>query len=217
MAHKADPERVSFEDVAFRYSDYDTPLWARPNSSPGRWHEPADGPTQYLCKSVEGSWAELIRAENLRTEEEVALVRMPMWGLDVHSQNIADYSTFEVAERLGFPPDALIDDDHARCRAEGRRLRELGYRGVLAPSAALPGALNVTLFGPRIASKWGVPPVLASAIPATRLAVGAPPGGIVERVRHAGESHSGYDAYLLDRESRIAGEDADEADADPAA
>lgn len=201
MVRSQRTERVSYEDVAFRYSDYDTPLWARPNSSNGRWHVVADGPTQYLSISVEGSWAELIRAEALHAEQEVALVRMPMWVLEIHVQNIADYATFEKAEAAGFPPDALVDDNYTHTQAEAVRLRSEGFRGVLAPSAALPGGTNLTLFGPRIASRWGVASILASAVPATKIAVGAPPEGIVDRVRHKGKVHAGYEAYLRARAS----------------
>lgn len=195
MAPDRKPSFTTFNELAFRYSNYDTPFWARPNSEPGRWHEVGDGPTQYLSTTVEAAWAELIRAEALGSEAEAALVRMPMWVAEVHVQRIADYRTFETADASGFPPDALIDDDYSRCQVEGRRLRARGYRGVLAPSAALPGALSLTLFGPRIASLWQVPPLLASSIPATKLAVGAPPEEIVDRVRRKGDSHSGYQAF----------------------
>jgi RES domain-containing protein len=182
--------------VAFRYSNYDTPFWVRPNTDEGRWHRREDGPTQYLSVTVEGAWAELIRTEGLRSEAEVALLRMPMWVADLDVHRIADYGTFEKADRAGFAPDALFDEDYSHCQVEGSRLRSSGYQGVLAPSAALPGSTNVTLFGPRIASRWGISPSLASSIPATRIAVGAPPEGIVRRVRQRGEPDPIYETYL---------------------
>jgi hypothetical protein len=189
------PNLTQFDDVAFRYSNYDTPFWVRPNSEPGRWHRVGDSPTQYLSTTVDGAWAELIRAEGLRSEQEVTLVRMPMWVAEAHVQRIVDYGSFEKAEAAGFPADALIDDDYSRCQEEGRRLRQIGFQGVLAPSAALPNALNLTLFGPRIASTWQAPALLASSIPATKIAVGSPPEGVVERVRHRGEKHGTYEEF----------------------
>ena len=42
------PEAVRFADVAFRYSDYDTPLWVRANTEDGRWNTARGQPTQYL-------------------------------------------------------------------------------------------------------------------------------------------------------------------------
>ncbi|HET7138508.1 MAG TPA: RES family NAD+ phosphorylase [Gaiellaceae bacterium] len=180
----------------FRYSSYDTPFWARMNKSAGRWHQIGSHATQYLSVDPDGAWAELIRHEGLRTEEEVDLVRIQMWAAIVRQANLVDYSTFENAERSGFSPAALIDDDWGTCQAEGERLRSLGYAGVVAPSAALPGAINVTLFGSRMRATWTHEPQLASAIPACVVAVGSPPPGLVARVRQFGDSHTGYDAYL---------------------
>lgn len=202
MAPEPKPGLTRFDELAFRYSDYDTPFWVRPNTEPGRWHRVGDGPTQYLSTTVDGAWGELLRAEGLRSEDEVSLVRMPMWVAEVHIQKIVDYGTFERAETAGFPADALIDDDYSRCQEEGIRLRRAGFQGVLAPSAALPGALNLTLFGPRIASTWQVRPLLASSIPATRVAVGSPPEGVVERVRQRGERHSLYDEHARASKAR---------------
>lgn len=189
-------ESTLFDGVAFSYSNYDTPFWVRSNSEPGRWHSEGDGPTQYLSTTVEGAWAELIRAEGLGSEAEVSLIRMPMWVAEVRVQRIADYGTFEKAADAGFPPDALVEEDYERCQVEGRRLREAGYQGVLAPSAALPEALNLTLFGAKVASRWGIRPLLASSIPATRIAIGSPPEGVVEKVRQEGEKHSLYQQYV---------------------
>ena len=72
-------------------------------------------------------------------EAEAALIRMPLWVLKIDEERIADYRTFEQAQDAGFPPDALVDEDWGRCQAEATRLQALGFRGVLAPSAALPG------------------------------------------------------------------------------
>lgn len=209
MARERSPGLIPFDEVAFRYSDYDTPFWVRSNGESGRWHQAGDGATQYLSTTVDGAWAELIRAEGLRSEDEVSLIRMPMWVTDPHVRQVADYSTFEIAAAAGFSPDALIDDDYSRCQPEGSRLRELGFQGVLAPSAALPGATNLTLFGPRLASSWGRDAVLASSIPAGKLAIGAPPEGIVERVRHFGEPHVGYVEYMETVRARRKGGQAD--------
>jgi RES domain-containing protein len=196
MGRDPNPESVEFDDVAFRYSNYDTPFWVRPNSEAGRWHDVGDEPTQYLSTTVEGAWAELIRAAEITSEPEVALVRMPMWAAHVNLKRLANYGTFQLAEAAGFPPDALVDEDYERCQAEGRRLREAGFQGVISPSAALPETTNLTIFGARIASSWKVRPVLTSSIPATEIAVGSPPEGIVDRVRQRGAAHSSLEAYL---------------------
>lgn len=191
------PPRVAFEDVAFRWSSYDTPLWARPNRTAQRWNRAGEGPTQYLSLSTDGAWAELIRAEELRSPGDVRAVSMPMWVLRIRETHIADYRTFERAEAAGFPPDALVDDDRERCRAEGTRLRASGFRGVVTPSAAMPDCMNLTLFGSRLAVDWECPDEkrLASFVPVKQMAVGHPPDGLLDQVRHRGTTHRGYAAY----------------------
>src|SRR5262249_46321421 len=65
--------------TAFRYCDYDVPFWARKNTRPGRFHALGDPPTQYWALCPEAAWAKLIRHEDLRSEAELDLVRMPIW------------------------------------------------------------------------------------------------------------------------------------------
>lgn len=182
--------------VLFRYSGYDTPLWARNNTGNGRWHVAGDGATQYMSYHPEAAWSDLIRHEGLTTEDDVELVRMKIWALELSQSGIVDYSTFDKAEEAGFTPDALVDDDRRRCQVEGQRLRSEGYHGVIAPSAALPGALNVTIFGRRFRVAWGAGTRLASAVPCCQVAVGSPPAELVSRVRQVGHVHDGYVQWL---------------------
>jgi len=174
----------------------------RTNTTNERWHHAGDGPTQYLSATADGAWAELIRNENLRSEADLTLVSMPLWQVRVEQSGVADYRDFDSAERAGFPPEALIDDDQSLCGTESLRLREAGFTGVLYPSAALPGELNLALFGPKILLPWGAPRVLASGVPAMRLTVGAPPPDVLSRVRHAGARHAGFSEYQRVRRRR---------------
>lgn len=200
-----------FGQTVFRYANYDTPFWSRNNTSAGRWHVPGDGATQYLSLHPDAAWADLIRAENLRGEDEAELVRMRIWTVHLTQSNIVDYSTFTKAEAAGFPPDALVDDDHRRCQEHGLLLRKQGRAGVLAPSAALPGGLCVTLFGRKMKSTWGSETRLVSSIPACVVAVGGPPAGLIERVRYRGDPHVGYLAYVGQRSESAVLEDLDAA------
>ena len=194
------PDPIAVENlIAHRYSSYDTPFWVRENSLSGRWHRPGDGPTQYLALSTDGAWAELIRNEELRSEDEVAMISVSMWAVLINQKMLADYSTFERAEAAGFAPEALVSEDYGACQAEAARLRELGYAGLLAPSAALPGATNLTLFGARMASTWEKAPLLVSSIPATVITKGAPPPGLLQRVRQSGTVHDGLAAHKAKR------------------
>lgn len=210
MARDAAPKTVDVTSVALRYSSYDTPFWVRENTQAGRWHTRGDGATQYLSLSTDGAWAELIRSEELRTEDEVAMVSVSMWAAQIEQGLIVDYSSFELAEQSGFDPSALVDEDYGRCQREGARLRSMRYAGVIAPSAALPGAKNLTLFGPRVASTWGRSTLLASSIPATVITKGAPPPGLLESVRHIGTVHIGLAAYVARRTTERSRADPDD-------
>jgi hypothetical protein len=192
---RVDPPMVDIDRIVHRYSSYDTPFWVCDNTQPGRWHLRGDGPTQYLAFSTDGAWAELIRSEELGTEAEVTMVSVQMWAVHVVQAIVVDYSTFELAEAAGFDPEAPVGEHYGRCQREGGRLRRLGYSGILAPSAALPGEINLTLFGPRMASTWNRPSLLASSLPATVITKGAPPPGLVGRVRARGAPHLGLVAY----------------------
>jgi RES domain len=202
MAPEPKPKSVQIAGTYFRYSSYDVPFWARPNTTDERWHSNGDGPTQYLSATADGAWAELIRNENLRSEADLALVRMPLWQAQIEQGHIADYSSFALAEQASFDPETLIDDDQGACRAEGLRLREAGFSGVVYPSAALPGELNLALFGPRILLPWGAARRLSSGIPAAKLTVGSPPRALLPRVRHIGARHAGFSEYQRVRRRR---------------
>jgi RES domain len=195
MGRRPPPSLRSVDATLYRYSNYDTPLWVRSNTRPGRWHAPGDGPTQYLSFTPIGAWADLMRNENLRTEGELLTVHMPLWQVRIDQSNIVDYSDFERAEAAGFRAAALIDDDQERCRAEGKRLRDAGFAGVWAPSAALPGEHSLTIFGARVSIDWTATPTLSSAVPAEMVTQGSPPAELLRRVRFYGQTHADYEAY----------------------
>jgi len=187
----ADPEPLFPEDgdralTAFRWSTYDVPFWARQNSKDGRWNYGGQDSTQYWSLTPEASWAELIRHENLKTEEELDLVRMPFWIAQIPSSGLLDLRYADEREAHEITEDHLISDDWAACQALAASLRRAGNRGVIAPSAALPERASITVFGPRRAIDWTSRPTLASTIPATRAALGRPPEGLLSHVRHRG-------------------------------
>jgi RES domain-containing protein len=196
------PPHVSLEARVYRATSYDVPLRVAANRRSGRWNIAQSGTAQYLCLDAEAPFAEKIRHENLRTEEDVATYSVTLWELEVNEGVVVDYGTFEKAEDAGFPPDALVDDDHERCQKEAQRLMSLGARGVLSPSAALPESVNLTLFGQRVEVRWGAKPGVSSAIPAQRLVTGRPPPGLVDRARFFGETHAALDRHIKQQAAR---------------
>lgn len=200
MPRSRRPTAVPWTGAVFRATTYDVPLWVNPNRYNGRWNLAGDGSTQYFCLDAEAPYAEKLRSENLRTEAESQTYSIVLWQLRVDEGAIVDYSTFEKAETAGFPPDALVDDDHERCQVEAQRLKSLNIDGVLSPSAALPGSVNLTLFGPRIPVAWTSTVTLASALPAQRLTKGSAPPGLTDRVRYYGDAHAALIAFHESRQ-----------------
>lgn len=170
--------------MAFRWTTYDVPFWARRNSRAGRWHRIGDLPTQYWSLTPDAAWAELIRHEDLYEEAELDLVRMPLWVCRVPKSSLVDLHVQELRERYELDGADLLDDDWSACQ-RARAALEADARGVIAPSSALPQHANLTLFGARRAINWTRQPILTSTIPATLSALGRPPEGLLAHVRRA--------------------------------
>ena len=170
------------ESVAFRWSTYDVPFWVRENSRAGRWNYAEDPPTQYWSLAPEAAWAELIRHENLRSEDELEMVRVPLWVCRVRGALLLDLRDDENQQRYSISEEELVDDDWEPCQRLAATLRQ-EYDGVVSPCAALPSEANLTLFGARRAIDWSSKPALASTVPTTQAAIGRPPHALLGRVR----------------------------------
>lgn len=181
--------------VAFRWADYDTPFWARPNRSAGRWNALGDGPTQYWCLDPVAPWAELVRHEGLREEAELDLLRATLWAARWSIGPLADLGTFERAAEWGVEARVLVDDDQRACRRLAGELRARAFAGLLAPSAALPGSVTLVVFRPRILAPFDAVPRLSAHVPADVAAIGRPKAGLAGRVRHFGARHAGAEEF----------------------
>jgi hypothetical protein len=171
------------ELTAFRWSSYDVPFWGRTNSRDGRWNYAGVDSTQYWSLTPDAAWAELIRHENLHSEAELAMVRMPFWVCRIPTVMLIDLRFPGERDRHRIREDELIDDDWTSCQGLAVRLRNHA-RGVIAPCAALPEHASITLFGPRRAIDWASRPARASTVPTSRAAIGRPPdAGLIPQVR----------------------------------
>jgi hypothetical protein len=127
--------------IVFRHCDSRLPfLWEDPEQPSGRWHDLGEGPVHYLADTPDGAWAEFIRHEEIDDPADLATVTRALWAIDV---------PVEGHPRPALPMRILVGDadTYPECRAEARRLRAEGHRGLVAPSAALL---------PRGASGWRV-------------------------------------------------------------
>lgn len=202
MPRRGLPPHLRIEKVVYRATSYDVPVRVAENRRSGRWNFAGSGTVQYTCFDSEAPFAEMLRHENLRTEKEAATYRTTLWQMRVNEGVVVDYGTFAKAESAGFPPEALVDDDHEYCQREAQRLFSLGVGGVLSPSAALPGSINLTLFGQRVPIQWAADVEISSAIPVQRIATGQPPDGLVPRVRYFGDAHSELVRYSTEKAQR---------------
>lgn len=186
--------------VVYRATTYDTCLWVSPNSRPGRWNDPAEATVaQYCTLDIPSAIAEMVRSENLREVEEARELRVSVWELRVGEGAIVDYSTPERAGGQGFSWDSLVADAWEECQAEGRRIVANGGRGVLAPSAALPRGLTLTLFGPRTEIAWSAEPSLSIQVPARHVLRGEPGDGLVRDTRFFGDPYPDLEPRRADR------------------
>lgn len=183
------------------------PLWhsagaPTPEQESARWHRKGEGYAQYLSLAPLGAWAELIRYWSIRSEDQAAEQRRDLWQVFVREQEIADLSTFDDWEACGLDP-ALALGEHPPSQELADELRDAGYRGLLAPSAALPGAVNLTLFGERYEERlltgldsWANPDP-AIFLPCTLVTgAAAPPPGLTTATCFRRSPHAGYRSWL---------------------
>ncbi len=182
-------EFTRLRGMAFRATTYDTPLWVRPNRRPGRWSQPSDQTiAQYCSLDPAAPYAEFVRNEGI-DEAEAAEARVGLWQLRVDEGAVLDISTPEQAEKAEVAWSALSDDDWSRCQELAVEVRGAGGRGIVAPSAALPGSCTLVLFGPRSELAWERQPRLSIQVPAREVVRGAPRPGIVRATRRFGDPY----------------------------
>jgi RES domain len=164
-----------------------------------------EGYAQYMSLDPVASWAEFIRKEEIRDESRLKEARRNLWRVTVEERDIADLSSFEKFEICGLDPGIAVgalDASHALADD----LRDAGYRGLLAPSAALPGAVNLTVFGERyeieIATGVQAPenPDPSLWFPVVLVASSArPPQRALTLTCHRGERHRGLEEWRAGR------------------
>ena len=184
------------ELTAYRAASFGSPLRVEASRSAGRFNRPGDAPTQYLAFHPLGPLAEMIRAEDLRTVDDLREFRMRTWALRVDVEPFVEID-FAVADSYRITPDELVSDDHDACRNLAFTLRGAGVLGLIVPSAALPGTRNLVIFGERIAAGYlddPVDPLLD--VPASMTAGSAQaPDSLLELVRFRGMQHSALLAW----------------------
>jgi RES domain-containing protein len=193
------------ELVTFRAAAYETPLWAISNP-PGRYNRDGAGATQYLSLHPMTPWAELLRAEDLRTRDEAFALRAPLWAIKVVLDDPPEEITFDNAGDYGLDPQLLVSDDWDACQALGEGLRGT-TTALIAPSAALPGTRNLVVLSPAVVVPYESEPIDREDLPtALTTQDGQCAGGLWDLVHYRGaevthaalEAWSSGDDYLFE-------------------
>ena len=77
MPPRRRPTFIRCKRVAYRATSYDVPLWVNANRRNGRWNIAGQRSTQYMTLDSEAPFAEILRHQDLRTEE--AASRSTAW------------------------------------------------------------------------------------------------------------------------------------------
>jgi RES domain len=151
---QAKPRAISGEWTCFRQVSPEwPPLYHNagvpaPDQESGRWHREGEGHAQYMSLSPLGAWAECARYYSLRSQRQAREMKRNLWLVFVRETLIADLSTFDDYDACGLDRKIAVGRHTVSQRLAGD-LRADGFRGVLSPSAALPGVVNLTVFGER--------------------------------------------------------------------
>lgn len=205
---RTEPGRLADAWQSFRQVDPEWPALYHNTGEPvatqesGRWHRLGEGYAQYLSLSPLGAWAEWARYESIRSAARAREQRRNLWVVHVVETEIANLQSFDHLDRCGLDPRLAVGD-HAASQRLADDLRVAGFRGVLAPSAALPGVLNLTVFGPRYEkvlviapSAWDNPDPEAW-LPCTIASEAGPmPSALTTETVFRTKPHEGYRAWL---------------------
>lgn len=178
--------------AAFRHAAYDTPWWANPSRRPGRFHRAGGATTQYLSLHPLGPAAEMLRHHvGPAGLDDAGTVQLNLWTAQLPEDGLVTVD-FDTCSAFGITPDELVSDDYAACQRLADRQRREGARGLVVPSAALPGTGNLVVFGVRVLHPYLWAPVTPEETRTGHLTDGArPPAEVAPLVRWFGDPHAG--------------------------
>lgn len=172
--------------IGYRVSAYDTPCPPSPSRRTGRWGVAAGAVVNYWSTHPYAAWAEVYRYDGTDWNT-VRRISQRLWIGRFGHCDIVDLTGGDAGE-WGLRAGDLVDDDWSACHTAARKLRAAGVDAVRVPSAALPGAENLVLFGQRIAIEFDAvvedPEIEVPCVVAADGSVGVP--DVLPMVRHHG-------------------------------
>lgn len=120
--------------IVYRHADPRYPFLHETTGQPAaRWHGSGEGPVHYFAETADGAWAEFLRHEGITDPADLAGVARSIWSIELPRPPTG-------RPTLGQPILMGGTSSYFDCQAEARRMRARGFRGLVAPSAALEPA-----------------------------------------------------------------------------
>ena len=198
------------EIVCYRAASYRTPTRVRAHDRAGRYNRVDSPPTQYFALHPLGPWAEVLRNRGYTNPDDALSLRLPVWAVRLVVPDDPVRVDFAAAA-AGLTPAPihaaeLIADDQGACRAFADVLRAdpRAPKILRVPSAALPGAENIVIFGPRRMIEYLAIPRREQQVPAALAAADARAfAALLRLIRHRGQPHAAFDAWCAGLEYRV--------------
>lgn len=180
--------------AAFRHAAYDSPWWAIPSPSAGRFHRAGIDTVQYLSLHPLGPAAEMLR-HHVGPQGDPDELILNLWTADLDIDD-ATRVDFDDCLRFGCTADELVGDDYTPTQALADTVRASGATAMVVPSAALPGAHNLILFGVRLLHPYLWKPLSVEEIPTGHLSDAARAAAeVVPHVRWRGAVHAAAEQW----------------------
>ncbi|OBK27088.1 hypothetical protein A5634_01485 [Mycobacterium asiaticum] len=179
--------------TVFRHAAYDTPWWAFPSASDGRFHRAGMDTVQYLCLHPLGPAAEMLR-HHIGPSGDPDDLLLNLWTaiVDVEAVRV----DFDDCADYGLTPEELVGEDYVPTQALAETVQGTGADAMIVPSAALPGTHNLILFGVRLLTGFLSEPLAPEDIPTGHLTDGArPPAEVAAHVRWRRRPHRALEQW----------------------
>ena len=123
-----------------------------PSRGGGRYHRAGEEGLWYASTTSMAAWAQIFRG---KPDDDLSpfTVKRRVGRCMIRSLIVLDLSDDQTRRVLRVTEEELRSDDYTKCQAIADQARAGGFEGILSPSAALSGAIDVVVF------KVGIPKV----------------------------------------------------------
>ena len=118
----------------------------------GRYHRAGGARTWYGSSSEDAAWAEFFRHYAEKDIDPFEVIRR-VGTISFEGLVALDLTDAQIRDALGLTQAELIADDYAVCQRLADRAREAGFEAILAPSAGLPEATTLAIFGDAVSNR----------------------------------------------------------------